>query len=92
MSFMFSIDSEEWEDLESEHPVRRIKSIGSVVEVSAVTFPAYDSTEIQARSKEALDNARLALEKAREQRGQSVDTDIKELELAKAKFNFRSKL
>lgn len=92
MSFMFSIDSEEWEDLESEHPVRRIKSIGSVVEVSAVTFPAYDSTEIQARSKEALDNARLALEKAREQRGQSVDTDLKELELAKAKFNFRSKL
>lgn len=92
MSFMFSIDSEEWEDLESEHPTRRIKKIGSVVEVSAVTFPAYDATEINARSKEALDNARLALEKAKEQRGQSVETDLKELELEKAKFNFRSKL
>ena len=83
MSFMFSINSQEWDDLESEHPTRRIKEIGSVVEVSAVTFPAYDSTEIYARSKEALDNARSALEKAREQRAKSVDTD---LELLKAKI------
>ena len=62
------------------------------MEVSAVTFPAYDSTEINARSKEALDSARLALEKAKEQREQSVETDSKELELEKAKFMFRSKL
>lgn len=92
MSFMFSIDDEEWQDLESEHPTRRIKKIGSVVEVSAVTFPAYESTEINARSKEALESARLALENARESRGQSVETDLTELELEKAKFNFRSKL
>ena len=92
MSFMFSIDDEEWSDLESEHPTRRIKKIGSVVEVSAVTFPAYDSTEINARSKEALESARLALEKAKEERGQSVETDLNELELEKAKFMFRSKL
>ena len=25
MSFMFSVDSEEWDDLESDHPLRRIK-------------------------------------------------------------------
>jgi HK97 family phage prohead protease len=90
MSFMFSIDGQEWDNLESEHPTRRIKKIGSVVEVSAVTFPAYESTEINARSKEALDNARSALDKARQQSDKSVDTD-KELELAKAKFNFKSK-
>ena len=84
MSFMFSIDDEEWEDLESDHPTRYIKKIGSVVEVSAVTFPAYESTEIYARSKEALDNARSALEKARQQRATSVDTD-ETLELMKAK-------
>lgn len=89
MSFMFSIDNEEWENLDSDHPTRHIKSIGSVVEVSAVTFPAYESTEINARSKEALDNARSAVETARKQREQSVDTD---LELEKAKFNFKSKL
>lgn len=75
MSFMFSIDDEEWEDLESDHPTRKIKKIGSVVEISAVTFPAYDATEINARSKEALDNARSALDSARQQRDASVDTD-----------------
>lgn len=75
MSFMFSIDDEEWENLESEHPTRHIKSIGSVVEVSAVTFPAYEATEIYARSKEALDNARSVLEKTRKQSAKSVETD-----------------
>ena len=66
MSFMFSIDSEEWDDLESEHPTRKIKEIGRVLEVSAVTFPAYDATEISARDKEALDNAKeLELAKAK---------------------------
>lgn len=87
MSFMFSIDAQEWLDLESEHPTRRITKIGKVVEVSAVTFPAYDTTEISARSKEALESARLELESAREQRAKSVDTD-NSLELAKAKYNY----
>lgn len=83
MSFMFSIDGEEWEDLESEHPTRHINKIGTVVEVSAVTFPAYEDTEINARSKEALDNARGAVDTARVKQKQSVDTD--ELELLKLK-------
>lgn len=83
MSFMFGIDDEEWENLESEHPTRHIRAISTVVEVSAVTFPAYESTEINARSKEALDNARSTLEKVRQQNATSVDTD--ELELLKEK-------
>lgn len=83
MSFMFSVDDEEWEDLESDHPTRHIRKIGSVVEVSAVTFPAYDSTEINARSKEALESARSTLENVRQQRAASVDTD--ELALLKEK-------
>ena len=33
MSFMFSIDDEEWENLDTDHPTRRIKRIGTVVEV-----------------------------------------------------------
>lgn len=76
MSFMFSVDDEEWENLESDHPTRHIRKIGSVVEVSAVTFPAYESTEIYARSKEALDNARSALESARQQSAGSLESDI----------------
>lgn len=87
MSFMFVVDSEEWDNLESDHPTRRIKAIKTVIEVSAVTFPAYNATEIFARSKEALDNARAALDKARELREENtVDTVIdvsKELELLK---------
>lgn len=88
MSFAFSIDDEEWEDMDSEIPKRHIKKISSVVEVSAVTWPAYESTEIYARSKEALESARSALESARQQKAEAVDTA---LELAKAKFRFKAK-
>lgn len=83
MSFMFSVKGEEWDDIDSNHPTRRIKDISKVVEVSAVTFPAYNATEINARSKEALDNARSALEKAKEQTAKPLDSG--ELELLKAK-------
>ena len=91
MSFMFSIDEERWEDLESDHPTRHILKIGSVVEVSAVTFPAYDATEINARSKEALENARSALENARQQTAiplESGNNSNNELELLKEKTKF----
>lgn len=85
MSFMFYVDGEAWENLDSDHPTRHITSIGSVVEVSAVTFPAYESTEIYARSEAAvLENTKQALEKARaENRAALVETN--ELELLKAK-------
>ena len=83
MSFMFGIDDEEWENLESEHPTRHIRAINTVIEVSAVTFPAYEDTEINARSKEALENARRTVETARSSEAASVDTD--ELTLLKLK-------
>lgn len=89
MSFMFSIDGESWENLESDHPTRHVTKIGSVVEVSAVTFPAYDVTTINARSKEALDSARSAVETARRQ---SAETPDGALELAKAKTQLLLKL
>ena len=75
MSFMFGISDEEWENLESDHPTRHIRAISTVVEVSAVTFPAYESTEINARDKSALHNARSAVETARQSQQRSVDTD-----------------
>lgn len=84
MSFMFSIDDEEWEDLQSDHPTRHIRKIGTVLEVSAVTFPAYESTEISARDKEALDSAKSLLES---KRSQSLESDKQALELEKAKNN-----
>lgn len=84
MSFMFSIDDEEWRDLDSDKPTRIIRKISTVVEVSAVTFPAYESTEIYARDKEALDSARSALDNARQ--SQAAALDKAELELLKEKI------
>lgn len=81
MSFLFSVAEDEWEDLDSDHPTRYITKIASVVEVSAVTFPAYDATSINARSKDALESARAAVETAK----RSVETDSNLLELEKAK-------
>ena len=89
MSFMFRVDDEEWTELESDHPTRHIRKISDVVEVSAVTFPAYDDTSISVRNKEALDNAKLALDSAKRSQQLSLDSERRsELELAKAKANF----
>lgn len=79
MSFMFTVDSDAWDDIESEHPTRTIRKIGKVFEVSAVTFPAYEQTSIQARGlSEALESARESLESERAKK--------RELELRKKKI------
>lgn len=65
MSFMFTVNGDKWEDLDSDYPTRHITSIGKVFEVSAVTFPAYESTSLQARDAEALESAKAALESAK---------------------------
>lgn len=66
MSFMFRVDGESWDDIESEHPTRTVTNISKVFEVSAVTFPAYEATSIQARGlADALDSAKASLESAR---------------------------
>ena len=66
MSFMFTVDSDSWEDIDTDHPTRTITNIRKVFEVSAVAFPAYEGTDIQAASEgSALDSARASLESAR---------------------------
>jgi uncharacterized protein len=82
MSFIFWVKDEKWEDLDSDMPTRRIQKIKRVIEVSAVTFPAYTGTDIHARDKQALDNAKLALDNAR---SSGLDNP-NELELEKLKF------
>lgn len=91
MSFMFSIDKEQWDDEETEHPLRRIKSIRSIVEVSAVTFPAYKDSSINVRSKnEVLESARSLLENVRSKKDNSLENE--DIELAKAKLDFILKM
>lgn len=66
MSFMFTVDKDSWDDPDSEHPTRHIRSIRRVFEVSAVTFPAYSHTSIQARGlSDALESAKESLESER---------------------------
>jgi len=66
MSFMFTVDKDSWDDVNTEHPTRHIRSIQNVLEVSAVTFPAYTATSIQARGlSEALDSAKESLDSER---------------------------
>ena len=52
MSFMFTVDKSTWEQEDTPNPLRRIVHIDKVFEVSAVAFPAYDSTTLQAASKD----------------------------------------
>ena len=67
MSFMFIVDKDSWDDIESDYPKRTITGIRTVLEVSAVAFPAYPQTTIQAASEDAtLDSARASLESAKE--------------------------
>lgn len=69
MSFMFGVDVDKWEELESAHPKRHVKSISRVMEVSACTFPAYEATSIQTRGlSDALDSARKSLDSAKAER------------------------
>lgn len=66
MSFMFLVGEDSWEGLETEHPTRHIRSLSKVFEVSAVTFPAYEATSIQARGlADALESAKASLESAK---------------------------
>jgi len=67
MSFMFRVDKDTWEDLDSEKPKRIITGISKVFEVSAVTWPAYEQTSLEARSHaKALESAASVLESARD--------------------------
>lgn len=66
MSFAFMVDGDSWEEVDSDHPKRTITAIRKVLEVSAVTFPAYAQTSISARGLDsALDNAKSSLEQVR---------------------------
>lgn len=85
MSFLFEVEKDRWEDLDSDYPKRHIEKISRVLEVSIVTFPAYEDTEVTARAKEALENAKGALENAK---ARSADADNAELELEKLKAKY----
>lgn len=84
MSFMFVVDADSWEDIDTDHPTRTITSIKRVMEVSAVTFPAYEQTYIQARGlSEALESARTSLESERAKKRAADEERARKLKLLK---------
>lgn len=88
MSFMFSVRGEAWEDEDKDKPLRRINDIEKVFEVSAVTFPAYEETEINARCKAELESYRTTLDNVKRNKASddaSVDDRNLELQLLKEK-------
>ena len=73
MSFMFTVNKSMWEDEDSDNPLRRIVHIEKVFEVSAVAFPAYDETKLQAAGKDlSPEGAEDPLESALKQELQEV--------------------
>ena len=85
LSFMFTVDGDRWDDIESDHPLRTITNIGKVMEVSAVTFPAYEQTSISARGLDsALDNAKSSLDSAK--------AEARAIELKKQKIRILSEV
>ncbi len=85
MSFMFTVDEDRWEDLDSEHPTRTITALGRIFEVSAVTFPAYEQTSIEAADRDAaLDSAKSVLDSARARAAEMEAAETAETELEPA--------
>lgn len=78
MSFIFTVREDEWTGLDTDTPSRIIKDIAKVYEVSAVSFPAYDGTDISARGNDALDSAKKALENARAKGLESSENELGE--------------
>ncbi len=75
MSFAFTVADESWEETD-DYSIRRIKAIDKVYDVSAVDIPAYDATEISARSAFEAESERRKAE------------SLKALKLAKAKYAY----
>lgn len=93
MSFAFSID-EHIIDRSGKVPTRTITKIGKVWDVSAVTTPAYDATEIHARSLDLVETElKKLLDSETEKRSLEKELENqKALELEKLKVQIKLSL
>lgn len=67
MSFAFSVKKQEWD---FENDVRRITEISKLFDVSVVDTPAYEDTEIYARSKKEYEKVKEKYQKEKIERKQ----------------------
>lgn len=88
MSFAFRIKEQRWENLDSDMPTRVITKFAKVFEVSAVNNPAYSQTDINARDKSALENAKTTLDNVRSQElDNSKELRQEQIRLLRLKIN-----
>jgi len=59
MSFGFTVEDDEWQDLDKDRPTRTIRKIGEIFDYSYVAFAAYNDTSVALRS---LKKAKAAVE------------------------------
>lgn len=77
MSFMFGVAEERWEDVDTDYPKRFITRIDPLIEVSAVNYPAYASTEIHSRREAGTESDRAALDKMLQTRSAKAESMAK---------------
>lgn len=94
MSFMFRVEADEWTNLDTDYPSRRITKIGYVQEVSAVNYPAYNGTSINARTDGSLESDQHALDEARAKynAADAAKKALDDVELAKLKAKYLFKI
>jgi len=80
MSFCFFVaeDNQRWSDGDDGIQLREILKVDKVIEVSAVNFPAYEGTSIDARS---LDSDKRALENARQKKSLESENDKRQKQI-----------
>lgn len=78
MSFGFSVESDFW-NMTQEPVTRTITKIKELVEISVVPFPAYDSTEVDARTKEHLTECLACREDVKEILNNPITSEIDKL-------------
>ena len=91
MSFMFGVAEERWEDEDKDYPKRFITRIDPLIEVSAVNFPAYATTDIHARRDAGTEIDRAALDKMREKRRAGTGSPTKKKPMNKYYFYYGGK-
>ena len=85
MSFGFRAREQEWIEREGQPELRRITN-AELIEVSAVTFPAYPDTSIAQRSLELSRNESPAGHSASEERNQTPTPSLQVLRLRAARL------
>lgn len=91
MSFMFGVSEERWEDMDTDYPKRFITRIDPLIEVSAVNWPAYATTDIHARRDAGMESDRAALDRLREKRKAEAESAAKKRTMNKFYYYYGGK-